>query len=101
MNCGACPRHGLDLALLWLWCRPGAAAPIPPLAWELPYAAGTALKKKFKKKKKKRKKLKESVHSFGMAFSKKHINKSIGDKLETSIDSERSSVFAGEEIKFP
>ena len=27
-----------DLALLWLWCRPAAAAPIPPLAWELPYA---------------------------------------------------------------
>ena len=21
-----------DLALLWLWCRPAAAAPIPPLA---------------------------------------------------------------------
>ena len=38
-----------DLALLWLWCRPAAAAPIPPLAWELPYAMGTALKRKDKK----------------------------------------------------
>ena len=25
-----------DLALLWLLCRPAAAAPIHPLAWELP-----------------------------------------------------------------
>ena len=33
---------------------PAAAAPIQPLAWGLPYAAGAALKnKKIKKKKKK------------------------------------------------
>ena len=38
-------RRGSDLALLWLWYRPAAAAPILPLAWELPYAAGVALKK--------------------------------------------------------
>ena len=25
-----------DLALLWLWCRPAAIAPIQPLAWEPP-----------------------------------------------------------------
>ena len=31
-----------------LWCRPAAVAPIRPLAWELPYAAGRALKKKKK-----------------------------------------------------
>ena len=37
-------RYGLDLALLWLWCRPAAAALICPLAWELPYAVGVALK---------------------------------------------------------
>ena len=30
-------------------CRPAASAPILPLAWELPYAAGGALKKKKKK----------------------------------------------------
>ena len=29
-------RRGLDLALLWLWHRPAAAAPIGPLALELP-----------------------------------------------------------------
>ena len=39
-------KCGSDLALLWLWCRPAAAVPIQPLAWELPYAAGVALKRK-------------------------------------------------------
>ena len=38
-----------DLALLWLWCRPVATAPIRPLAWEPPYAAGAALEKAKKK----------------------------------------------------
>ena len=38
-------RHGSDPELLWLWHRPAARAPIGPLAWELPYAAGAALKK--------------------------------------------------------
>ena len=33
-----------DPVVLWLWCRPAAAAPILPLAWELPYASGAALK---------------------------------------------------------
>ena len=28
----------LDLALMWLWCRPAAVAPIRPLALEFPYA---------------------------------------------------------------
>ena len=32
-----------DLALLWLWCRLVATAPIGPLAWEPPYAVGAAL----------------------------------------------------------
>ena len=31
-----------DLALLWLWCRPAAAAPIQPPAWEPPYATPEA-----------------------------------------------------------
>ena len=38
-------------AMLWLWRRPAAIALIRPLAWELPHAAGMALKKKKKKKK--------------------------------------------------
>ena len=43
-----------DLVLLWLWHRSAAVAPIGPLAWELPYAADSALKIKKKKKKKKK-----------------------------------------------
>ena len=43
---GVGQRHGSDPALLWLWCRPAAAAPIPLLAWELPHTMGAALKKK-------------------------------------------------------
>ena len=46
VSCGGGCRRGLDPALLWLWCRPAATAPIRPLAWEPPYAAGAALKKK-------------------------------------------------------
>ena len=44
MNRGVGHRHILDLALLWLWCRLGAAAPTEPIDWELPYAADVALK---------------------------------------------------------
>ena len=44
MSCRVGRRCGSDLALLWLWHRPLATAPIPPLAWEPPYAAGAALK---------------------------------------------------------
>ena len=49
VSCGTRCRRGLDLALLWLWCRPATAAPIQHLAWELPYAAGAALKRQRKK----------------------------------------------------
>ena len=50
MNFGAGRRHGLDMALLWLWYRLAAAAPIAPLAWDPPYAVGAALKRQKKKK---------------------------------------------------
>ena len=60
-NWGISCRCGVDLALLWLWCRPAAAAPIWPLTWEPPYAAGAALKRQKTKKKKKRKKKKSQV----------------------------------------
>ena len=39
-------QWGKDPAWPWLWWRPAAGAPIPPLAWEPPYAAGAALKRK-------------------------------------------------------
>ena len=40
--CGVGCGRGSDPALLWLWRRPVATAPIQPLAWEPPYAAGAA-----------------------------------------------------------
>ena len=46
-------RGGLDLLLLWVWYRLTAAAQIRPLAWELPYASGVALKRRGRKKGKK------------------------------------------------
>ena len=49
MSCGVGRRWGSDLTLLWLWSRLAAVAPIRPLAWELPYAAGVTLKNKTNK----------------------------------------------------
>ena len=51
LSCDVRCRHGLDPVLLWLWRRLAAAAPIWPLAWELPYATGAALKKEKTRKK--------------------------------------------------
>ena len=38
-----------NLALMWLWCKPAAAAPIQLVAQELPFAIGVALKRRKKK----------------------------------------------------
>ena len=46
MTCGVGHRHGSDPVLLWLLCRPEAAALIRPLAWEPPSAMSVALKSK-------------------------------------------------------
>ena len=35
--------------LMWLWHKLAAAAPIRPLAWELPYAEDADLKNKINK----------------------------------------------------
>ena len=45
MSCGVDCKQGSDLALLRLWCRLAGAAPVQPLAWELLYALGAALKR--------------------------------------------------------
>ena len=50
--CSVGRRHGLDLALLWLWHRPAATAPFLLLAWEPTYATGVALKRQKQPKKK-------------------------------------------------
>ena len=46
MSYGGGYRCCLDPALLWPLCRLAATALIQPLAWELPYAKGVALKTK-------------------------------------------------------
>ena len=56
-----------DPTLLWLWLGLAATATIQPLAWELPYAMGTALKRQQqqqqqKKERKKKKKGKRFRH---------------------------------------
>ena len=56
-------RHGSDPALLWLWCRLAATAPIRSLAWEPPFAAGAALEKAKRQKNKKIKCIKCYCHS--------------------------------------
>ena len=50
MSCGVGRGCGSDPMLLWLWCRLAAAAPIQPLAWELPYATRVTLRRERKKK---------------------------------------------------
>ena len=50
MSYGVGCRRSSDSALLWLWHRLLAAAPIRPLAWEPPYATGAAPEKTKKKK---------------------------------------------------
>ena len=81
MSYGVGHRWGLDLALLWLWWRPAAAALNPPLAWELTYAAGVALKKEQKKKIEKLKldivPLLRSSHSLEIENSREILGSSI------------------------
>ena len=62
MSCGVGCRHGSDPRLLWLWYRPAAVALIRPLAWELPYAVGAALKRQ--KGKIKKDKTKNKIYLF-------------------------------------
>ena len=52
-----------DPTLLWLWCRPAAAALIGPLAWEPPYAMGAALEKAKRQKTKQKKTMPANVVS--------------------------------------
>ena len=55
VSCGVGCIHGWDPELLWLWRRQVATAPIRPLAWEPPYAAGEAQEITKRQKKKKQK----------------------------------------------
>ena len=66
-------RGGSDPALLWLWCRPVAAARIGSLAWKLPYATGSG-PRKGKKDKKKKKKKRERERSRGLRGTNYYAN---------------------------
>ena len=55
MSYGVGRKRGSDPALLWLWHRLVATAPIRPLAWEPPYAVGAALEKAKRQKTKQNK----------------------------------------------
>lgn len=64
MSCGVGRRCGSDPALLWLWRRLAAIAPVQPLAWDPPYASGSGPRKGKKKKKQNKIKAYNSV-SYG------------------------------------
>jgi len=72
LSCGVGHRRGLDLALLWLWCRLAATSPIGPLVWEPPYAAGVDLKRQKDRKKKR-------IPEIFLRTMKKDF--SVGDKI--------------------
>ena len=66
-----------DPELLWLWHRPAATAPVRPLAWELPYAAGSSPRKGKKKKEKEKKKKFRTYHTAGVAKKQNKQKKEI------------------------
>ena len=49
MGCGVGCRCGSGPVLLWLWCRLAAAATVQPLAQEVLYAAGLAIRRQINK----------------------------------------------------
>ena len=98
MSCSIEHRCSSDLVLPWLWCRlqkqlgsciawlwdrPAAAVLIGPLAWELPYTAHAALKRKRKKKKKKTTKTPHYIAIINKITAKENQRK-LGGKRENS-----------------
>ena len=87
MSCGVGHRCGLDLAMLWLWHRPAATAPIGPVAWEPPYAVGMALERQ--KRQKKKNYISERLHTSkalrgdSKTFPESHIPVLTGAALDT------------------
>ena len=76
MSCGIVCRCCSDPELLWR--KLAALALIPPLAWELPYAAVAALKRKKKKKKQKA----GSVMETGLLGQKNNVCKGSSEEKE-------------------
>ena len=82
MSCGRSQKW-LRSELLWLCYRPVAEAPVQPLAWEIPYVAGVALKRQKTKKKKKKKKKKKEKKKKKKKKKKKDTRKKYKDKTFT------------------
>ena len=83
-----------DLALLWLWGRPAAVAPIQPLVWELPDASVVALKSKTKNKKKTPKQQQQQQKNQPTNQTNKQTKKTListGSKRNSSLHSFYSS----------
>ena len=87
MSCGVGFRRGSDSALLWLWCRPVATAPIGPLAWESPFAMEAAqeiAKRQKKKTKQKNSRLEQTlwpiITSWFICFASRDVFKGEGKK---------------------
>ena len=83
MSCGVGCRRGSDPALLWLWRRPVATAPIGPLAWEPPYAAGAAQEIATTTKRQKQNKTKQKNNSLYNSIKKNKIGINITGKCKT------------------
>ena len=82
-----------DLALLGLWCRPAAAAPVQPLAWELPCATSVALKSKKQREKEKTNKKPNNI--FKSYFKEKKRKKNPVYMAFTPFLAQSSLVFFG------
>ena len=77
MSCGVGHRRSWDPALLWLWHRPAAVALIQPLAWELPYATGAAIKSNNNNNIKEKKKLCRLFHLVASCYKSRGMTKTL------------------------
>ena len=87
MSCDVGSRCGLDLVLLWLWCRQAATIPTGPLAWEPPYAMSVALgstrrQKTNKQTNKKNKERKEYIKMFTERSAGRLLQEKLGQGNE-------------------
>ena len=78
-------RCGSDPMLLWLWCRLVAVALIQPLAWELPYALGAALKSKTTTNNQKNKQIKKLLGAVWTTYGPEPWTESILVRARWSI----------------
>ena len=88
MSCGVGCRRGSDSALLRLWRRPAATAPIRPLAWEPPCAAGAALEKA-KRQKKEEERERQTPYDTAYMWNLKYDTNKLIYYTETNLHTEK------------